>query len=123
MFEKLEPANARLYLLEKLILIKLPVSALLFGFTQEAMHFSGLHRGHMRTHAPASRALVSDCSTDQQLAAGTHQGFLNHLCKCFMRKEVHSICLLDLKHTHNAFWCKYVNKTFVCVQENSTVHL
>lgn len=38
---------------------------------------------------------------------------------------MHSTCLLDVMETHNAFWRETVNvnRTFVCVQENSTGQL
>lgn len=39
--------------------------------------------------------------------------------KCFMRKEMHATCLLDLKDTHNEFCWETLNmnRNFVCLQE------
>ncbi len=37
----------------------------------------------------------------------------NQLCKCFMRKKMHSTCLLELKDINSEFWWKTLNVNII----------
>lgn len=51
--------------------------------------------------------------------------YKNWLCKCLMRLEMHSTCLLALNDTHNAFWWERlnVNKAVFVYSERSAAYL
>lgn len=43
---------------------------------------------------------------------------------CFMRREMHSTCLMDIIYTHAVRFGEEQNViTFACLQENSTGHI